>query len=128
MKKMFLLFSHKLNEEQRRDAKINLKVDEFVKLDDRLQNLWSNIPPDIESLNEILQPIKDFLTSTSKKGDIALIQGDFGAVHEMVCFCKGLKLIPYYATTKRIVSEEIEEGKIVKKSIFQHRRFRKYGV
>ncbi len=125
---MFLLFSHTLSREQRLDGEQNLDVGEFVSLDAKLQRLWSDISPEIESLKSLLEPFKEFLKSNAKKGDFVLIQGDFGASYEMVCFSKKLGLVPIYATTKRMVSEENQSEKIIKKSIFIHRRFREYGV
>ncbi len=40
MGKMFLLFSHRLTDEQIRDAKENLAVIEFIALPKDLQYLW----------------------------------------------------------------------------------------
>lgn len=127
MKKMFLLFSHTLSEEQQNDAIKSLHVKEFVYLDRELQALWSNIPTDIKSLDDTLMPIKNYLSSNITKDDIALVQGDFGAVYSIVNFLKGLHVSSFYATTKRVVKVENIDGKIVKKSIFEHRIFREYS-
>ncbi len=126
MKKMFLLFSHNLTENQVNDAKSNLEIENFVPLPCDLQMIWSNIPSEIESLKEYLLPVRNFLTENSKFGDVVLIQGDFGAVYQMVNFAKDLGLKAVYATTERVVEEIIVDGKTVKKSIFEHRRFRNY--
>ena len=56
--KMFLLFSHSLTDEQKKDAIENLKVTKFISLPEQLQKLWSNIPPEIDSLGEYLNDIK----------------------------------------------------------------------
>ncbi len=126
MNKMYLLFSHKLTNEQIDDANTNLKVYDFVSLPETLQTLWSNIPPELENLDNYLSSLKNYIRLAAKSGDYILIQGDFGAVYEMVTFSKNLGLIPIYATTKREVVEEKQGDKIVKKSIFKHIRFRKY--
>jgi hypothetical protein len=126
-KKMILLFSHKLSDEQIEDAKTNYGVKDFIYLPADLQSIWSNIPPDINSLEDILKPIKNFVHKISHKNDIVLIQGDFGAVYEMVKFCKKRGFTSFYATTKRIATEYVENGKTIKKSQFEHRRFREYG-
>lgn len=126
MKKMFLLFSHNLSEIQLNDAKSNLEVSEVVSLPNKLQDIWSNIPADIENLREYLLPIRNFLAENSQYGDVVLIQGDFGAVYQMVNFSKDLGLIPVYATTSREIEEFEENGKTIKKSIFEHIRFREY--
>ena len=126
MKKMFLLFSHKLTPKQIDDAKKNLNIDEFIPLPNTLQQLWSNIPPEIDTLKKQLKPIKKFLKKSAKKGDYILIQGDFGAVYNMVNFAKKLNTVALYATTKREFSEKVVDGKVIKTSIFSHILFREY--
>lgn len=126
-KKMMLLFSHKLSDEQIEDAKKSYNIENFIYLPKELQDLWSNIPPDIDTLERLLYPIKVFLKEQAKKDDLVLIQGDFGASFLMVKFSKTLELLPVYATTKRLAKEYIENGKNVKETIFKHRRFREYG-
>ena len=126
MKNMFLLFSHKLTNEQIIDAKKVLKVDDFVYLPNDLQSLWSNVPAELESLKSYLLPLKEYIKNNAKKDDCVLIQGDFGAVYEMVNYAKKLNLTPVYATTKRETQEEIQKEKVVKISKFKHIRYRKY--
>lgn len=109
------------------DAQKNFGIEEFVALPMDLQKIWSDIPADIETLSPLLQPIKEFLQTNAQKGDVVLVQGDFGAVYIMVDFAKHLELMPVYATTKRIAQEYINDaGQSVKKSLFEHRRFREY--
>ena len=126
MNRMFLLFSHKLTDEQIKDAKINLEVEEFIYLPIELQTLFSNVPPSGVNLGEYLKPIFRFLIKNAKVGDYVLIQGEFGVVYRLVNFAKVLDLIPVYATTKRESIEEVVDGKIVKKSVFAHVEFREY--
>lgn len=126
MKKMFLLFSHNLSQTQIDDAKSNLKIEEFVSLPEYLQESWSDIPSDLVILNEYLIPFRNFLVENSNLEDVVLIQGDFGAVYQMVNFVKTLGLKSVYATTNREIEEIEENGKIIKKSIFEHVRFREY--
>jgi len=126
MKKMILLFSHKLTEEQIADSKASFGVKEFVVLDTDLQTIWSNIPADLEDLNDYLQPIRDFLTANIQKDDVVLVQGDFGATCAIASFVKSLGGVAVYATTKRDVLEREIDGKIVKTSVFEHVRFRKF--
>ncbi|WP_456374209.1 CRISPR-associated protein Csx20 [Methanocaldococcus sp.] len=126
MPKMFLLFSHNLTNDQIKDAKENLKVDKFIYLPKELQNIWSNIPPEIEDITDYLKPIKEFLKNNANDGDYVLIQGDFGATYNMVNYAFENNLIPIYATTKRVVKEVIEDGKVITIREFKHCRFRKY--
>ena len=109
MAKLFLLFSHKLTEDQINDAKESLKADEFVYLPEILQKIWSNINPE-GGLDKIpLNKICEWLEKEAKKNDFVLIQGDFGATVYSVDFCFKNSLLPIYATTKRI-SEEIPKN------------------
>jgi len=124
---MLLLFSHKLTESQTENAIDRWDIGSFIPLPPELQDVWSNISPDIESLHDILKPIKEFVRKNLHKGDIALIQGDFGASYIMVNFVKELHIKPLYATTKREVQEFKQDGKTIKKSTFEFRRFREYG-
>ncbi len=126
MKKMILLFSHKLTPEQITDAKSSFGVKEFLLLDDDLQNIWSNVPADLEDVVEYLQPVRDFLIENMNEDDVALVQGDFGATCAIASFVKSLSGVAVYATTKRNVVEKESDGKIVKTSIFEHVRFRKF--
>jgi len=123
---MFLLFSHTLSDEQAVDARDGLGVDEIVYLPQELQALWSGFDPSLERVDT--EEFERFLSKEANIGDIVLIQGDFGASFKMVQFALENKLIPVYATTKREVTELVEDGEKIKKSIFKHVRFRKYGV
>ncbi len=51
---MILLFSHKRTPEQIADAKSSFGVEEFLTIDDELQNICSNIPVDLEDIEEYL--------------------------------------------------------------------------
>ena len=126
MKQMFLLFSHKLTPAQEADAKKSLKVEKFVTLPDELQKLWSNIPPQLEELDDYLTPLKEFIKKNAKEGDYVLIQGDFGGCYVMVNFVKSLGLQAIHSTTTRDVVEKIVNGKVEKFSRFEHVIFRKY--
>lgn len=126
MKNMFLLFSHKLTKKQELDAKNSLNIEGFIALPKELQELFSSTPSNIESLNDYLKPFKEFLKENAKKDDVVLVQGDFGLTFSLVLFAKRLGLKTVYATTKRVVQEHLEGDKLIKKSIFEHERFREY--
>ncbi len=125
-KKLFLLFSHTLTTEQIVDAKKTFGVEEFIELPKSLQALWSNVPSDLEALNEYLEPIESYLKVELKKDDLVLVQGDFGATYYVVSMVKSLGFKAIYATTKRNVVEKVIKNKIVKTSLFEHVRFRVY--
>jgi len=123
--KMFLLFSHKLTDEQKNDA-YSLGISEFVKLPENLQQKWSNVPADMENLDGYIDEFYEFLEKNAKKGDYALIQGDFGMCCKMADFCKKIGVVPVYATTKRVAKEIKKGDKVVKISEFKHVKFRRY--
>ena len=128
MPDILLLFSHKLTLEQERDLRENWEVKNIFGLPDHLQKLWSNIPPDLTNLSSYLKPIKDWLKENGKRGDLVLIQGDFGAVYIMVNYCFKLGLVPVYATTEREARERISpKGEVVINRVFRHKIFRVYG-
>ena len=126
MQKFFLLFSHTLTATQKEDAKNSFGVEEFISLPKELQALWSYVPSDLVELNDYLEPLKSYLKSELKEGDVVLVQGDFGATYSMVTFIRNLGFKAIYATTKRNVIEREVEGKVIKTSVFEHIRFREY--
>ena len=126
MHKMFLLFSHKLTQSQKDDARASWGVNEFIKLPEELQTLWSNIPAELKTLNAYLEPLKEYLKKSVSNDDVILIQGDFGGTYEMVSFCKENDFLAVHSTTKREVHEIMKENKIIKTSTFEHVIFRRY--
>ncbi len=126
MKKMFLLFSHKLTEIQREDAINTLNIKEFISLPENLQNYWSNVDP-IDYDEEKFDKIMNYIEKESNKEDYALIQGEWGFVYNAVNFCKKIGVIPVYSTTVREVREiHKEDGSVEKISIFKHIVYKKY--
>ncbi len=123
MKTLFMLMNHALTKEQEEDARKNLDVGKFVNIADAT---WSDIDPSEKSVINIVEVYKDRLRSQAKAGDVLLVQGDYGATYNMVRFTKNMDLLAVYATTNRIVSEHVENGKVVIKREFKHARFREY--
>lgn len=123
MKTLFILINHTLTSEQEEDARKNLNVDKFINITDAM---WSDIDPSEKSVIKFVEVYKDKLKKQAKAGDILLVQGDFGATYNMIRFAKNMGLIAVYATTNRIVSEQVENGKVVIKREFKHARFREY--
>ena len=127
MAQMFLIFSHTVTEEQRQDAERAFQQPTLVPLPEDLQRLWSAVPPEPEEIGDWLRPLWDWLRRNAEPGDIALIQGDFGAVYAMVNAATGLGLIPVYATTARQSIETPQpDGSVRTLRIFRHVRFRRY--
>jgi hypothetical protein len=123
MKTMYVLMSHDVTQQQMSDAKRTFDVHNFITLP---TNIWSQIPAETESVESILEPLKAQLVTYAKKGDLLLVQGDYGATFNMVQFAKEIGLIPVYATSKRKAYEVVEGEKITTVREFQHVRFREY--
>jgi hypothetical protein len=129
MRQVFLLFSHQLTPTQKDELKNKYKVDKIIYLPAELQDIWSNIPPELPSIKDYLQDILIWLKENSKPKDLVLVQGEFGAVFILVNFCMKEGLIPIYATTKREVSEEIlKDGTVQLSRKFSHVRFREFEM
>jgi len=123
MKKMFILISHNLTPEQEEDAKRDRQVDEFIYVKN---SIWQNIPPEDEKISNLLNEIKESILKDAKKGDLLLVQGDFGATYIMVNFAFQNGLVPIYATSKREVVEIKKDENITTIRKFRHIRFREY--
>ncbi len=126
MRKLFLFFSHRLTEAQKKEAQEILGVEEFVSLPQDLQENFSFIPPELESLDAYVQDFVSFLVQNGQPGDYVLAQGDFGLVYRIVEVSKAIGLVPIYATTRRVVIEESRGEETIKVSRFEHVRFRRY--
>ncbi len=125
---LFLLFNHTLTEVQRTDALNSLRIREFIEPPEQIQQLWSDIPAEIGSINELLIPVREWLGNMASADDYVLIQGDFGACCQMADYARRLGLLPIYSTTRREAQEErLGDGSIRLVHRFRHVRFREYG-
>lgn len=125
-KRFYPIFNHTLTQAQIEDAKGSFGIEEMVPLPEDLQSLWSNLSPDMERLMPYLDPLLSHIDRHISSGDVALVQGDFGATCLVVRHIKARGAIAVYATTRRSVVEKHIDGKVVKTSIFEHVRFREY--
>ncbi|MBL0699441.1 MAG: hypothetical protein JJV92_00980 [Desulfosarcina sp.] len=126
---LYLIFNHQITVRQKQDARESLGVDKIIELPHDLDPLWRQIPPDLESIKNYLEPVKEWLASHAKKNNYLLVQGDFGACYIMVNFAIKIGLIPIYSTTERkAVEEHDDDGTVKLTHHFRHRIFRKYGV
>lgn len=128
-RKIFLLFNHQFTTEQEEDARRSFGVKTILALPDHLKKLWSQIPPETESIQAFLMPVKDWIQRKAANSDYVVIQGDFGATYLMVKFAFERGLIPVYATSVRKASEKIQDdGSVKMEHVFSFCRFRKYGL
>ena len=126
-KRMFLLFSHTLTDEQEKDARAKLGVGEFVYMPDELGRKWKQVPPEGEFDQDLAGLFTGWLKENSSTGDYALVQGEFGLTFALVDFCLNNQIIPLYATTRRVFSQETDkDGNTVNRHVFKHIGFRRY--
>jgi len=126
--KLFLLFSHEITDKQESDARESLGVNRIIKLPADLQEKWSNVPADLNSLSDYLLPFRNWLEKESTKGDYVLVQGEFGAVYFIVTWAKRNNLTPVYSTTERKAKEKVEGEKVKTVKVFEHVKFREYEI
>ena len=94
-----------------------------------IQDPWSQVPAETDSLVEYLAPVLDWLGEMAAPGDFVLIQGEFGATWLAVKEAFSLGLIPVYSTTRRqAVKEHLPNGDVEVRHLFSHVRFRRYEL
>ncbi len=120
---LFTLMSHAITETQREDARRTLGIDRFATVP---SEHWGAIPADAISVRPYTAGIKNWLDAHAVAGDVLLVQGDFGATVDMITYAKRRKIIPVYATTRRVVEERTEGESVVTIRRFEHVRFREY--
>ena len=127
MSTLLLIFNHRLTFFQEENARKALGVKNIVNLSDELQELWSNVPPELPEIKDYLKPIEAWLSAKARAGDYVLIQGDFGACYLMVKYALEHNLAPVYSTTQReVIEEEQTNGAVKVIHHFQHEIFRRY--
>lgn len=127
MKKAGIILSHTLTEEQTDYLKKVMGASEIAYFPNELKSKWQNIPPELDNLDEYLQIFFDWINKSFVKGDILVVQGDYGATYKLVNFAKSNGIIAVYATTKREALErKNEDGTITLERVFKFVRFREY--
>lgn len=113
--------------EQLEDIKNHLKAEIKVEPDLKIKEMWSNIPPDMDKISLYLSPVKNWILKNSNESDFIWVQGESGALFNIVNFCLKNKRQPIYSVTKRNLEKEIkEENQIKTTRIFKHVKFRFY--
>jgi len=127
MPDLYLIFNHQLTTDQKNAAISQLGILHFFPLPDELQQKWSQIPPELDTMTSYLEPLRRWLSDQARPSDFVLIQGDFGACYLMVAEAFRLNLIPLYSTTKReAVEDNHADGTVTLTHQFKHVIFRKY--
>ena len=94
--RLFLLFNHKITDEQAADARRSLGVEQIIDLPPDLKALWRQIPAELAELAEYLKPVTEWLGERTRKGDYVLVQGDFGSGTDRYmekCFFISLRVV-----------------------------------
>ena len=127
MSDLLVLFNHTLTPSQERDARSSLGINKIVLPTDEIKRVWSQVPPDLETLWDYLAPVRSWLADTASPGDFVLVQGESGATFLVVNFCLENGLIPVYSTTeRRAVEEHLSDGGVELRHTFCHVHFRQY--
>lgn len=127
-RKAILVFSHELTDDQEDDLQSSWNITEVFVMPPQLRELWMNVPPHLQTLKNYVDPVVGWIEQKGSSGDIVLVQGDMGATFLVVCRSIELGLLPVYATTRRVLHEEVQsDGSVVLKRVFKHERFRAYG-
>ena len=128
MPNLHLFFSHALTSEQVKDAQEKLGCKDIISLPYDLQQKWQQIPPEGEIDDFVINPFISYLSQKTDNGDYVLVQGEFGVSFMIVNWCLKNNRIPIYATTKRVVNEEMKsDGSVQKVTRFKHVQFRRYN-
>lgn len=127
MPAVIVLMNHDLTDRQSRVAHELAGEGGIVSPSPDLQNLWRQVPPEVDGVSAHFDPIRKWLGEVGRPGDYVLIQGDFGAAFLMVRHAFSLGMLPVYATSRReTVEKTLEDGSVRQERIFRHVRFRKY--
>lgn len=123
MSRVFCLMNHSLTKKQIAELTDVYKCKEIVYPEETVSSLWSQV----NSTNEkdVIQSVI-FWLKAAKDGDYLIIQGEFGLTFTLVDYALKEKLIPIYATSKRIAKESRVGETVHREYIFEHICFKKY--
>lgn len=123
MSRVFCLMNHSLTQKQIAELTDVYKCKEIVYPEETISSLWSQV----NSTNEkdVIQSVI-FWLKAAKDGDYLIIQGEFGLTFTLVDYALKEKLIPIYATSKRIAKESRVGETVHREYIFEHICFKKY--
>ena len=100
MRRLIIIFSHKLTDIQEEDAYKSLMVQDFIYLPENLQRQWSNIDPEKHNVDEEVNAVLEWVDKTTSKDDIILLQGEPGATFKLVNQLKNRGFFIVFRQTK----------------------------
>jgi len=125
--KVFVVMSHTLIDEQMEELESHFDPAAIVYLPDKLKEQWKNIPANGPWQEEWIIDILNWLEKHGKDGDIAIVQGEYGATFFLVNWLKQRGITPYYATTERqAIEKKNDDGSVEIQRVFRHVNFRAY--
>lgn len=125
MPNTFCLLNHELTQKQTAELHASFGSDRIIYPPNWIATLWSSITTDRELVKARIEPFITWLQE-ARKGDLAVIQGEFGATFALVDFSLRKGLIPLYAVTKRVAQETRKDETVYRSYVFEHVCFRPY--
>ena len=125
MVKAFCLLNHELTQNQILELKNRFNVESILYPSEELSKNWSQIPAEKELDKTIIGNVINWLTAANK-GDLLIVQGEFGATFMIVDYALKNELVPLHAVTKRVAVEHRDGEVVSKQYVFEHVCFRKY--
>lgn len=122
----WLLMNHDLQPEQVDELK-ELGGDDIRKAPESVLAIWMAIPPEAETLDAALKPVRSWLRESASPGDFLVVMGEMGATFQLAIDAWHLGLAPLHTTTRReVVEVKDASGEVQVQRRFKHVRFRKY--
>jgi len=118
----FCLLNHEITPKQIDELNSRFGVKHIIHPPDCISALWGDIPTDTELF---IEPFINWLNA-AQRGDLVILQGEFGATFRLVDFALKKELVPLYSVTKRIAKETRDGEKVYRSYIFEHICFRQY--
>ena len=125
MPRTFCLLNHILTQKQLDELKQKFGSTEIVYPEESLSTLWSQIPPE-KSNADIISSVVSWLKRNAERGDLFIVQGEFGSTFTLADFALKNGLVPIYATTRRIAKETRSGETVHREYIFEHVCFKEY--
>lgn len=124
MNKAYCLLNHELTDLQIVELKNDYSLTDIIYPNEDIKKLWMQLPF-VDYTKSFFSRILKWLDNTTK-GDVLIIQGEFGATFALVDYCLNKSLIPIHSVTKRVAKERRDGEKVHREYEFEHIRFRRY--
>ncbi|MCR4938720.1 MAG: hypothetical protein K5930_01265 [Treponemataceae bacterium] len=123
--KAYCLLNHELTENQEKELSSKYNCTKIIYPAEELKAAWSQIPAVDRIDRNVIRSVTDWLDG-AEKGDVLIIQGEFGSTFMIVDYALRKELIPLHAVTKRVATEKRDGEKVQRQYIFEHVCFRPY--